>query len=239
MSSKISLYSILGVDKDAPQKQIIKAFRLLAIQLHPDKRLSDKKVATEEFQALQTAYEVLGDPRKREIYDSTGEISDDLEIKVSKWRGNRAPITLEEIVEYEKLYKGSTEEKQDLAQMFLRFNGDVKNILEYIPFSKPCDVDRYIKVLQDMIAEKVLTVTEESLRQFRRSQKILLKHCAKYIIRSKKEKKKCRKEAEPSSLDALVQAIQEKKQQRKESSFFDALEAKYCKTKKPKTFSLF
>jgi hypothetical protein len=54
-----------------------------------------------------------------EIY-ITKEISDDLESKVCKWRGNRSPITVEEIVEYEKLYKGSTEEKEDLTQMFLR-----------------------------------------------------------------------------------------------------------------------
>jgi DnaJ-class molecular chaperone len=48
MTAKISLYSILGVDKDVPQKQIIKAYRLLAIQLHPDKVFTKKYFPIDE-----------------------------------------------------------------------------------------------------------------------------------------------------------------------------------------------
>ena len=61
-------YDALGVEKDATPAQIKKAFRKLAMKKHPD-RGGDE----EEFKALQTAYEVLSDPEKRELYDKYGK----------------------------------------------------------------------------------------------------------------------------------------------------------------------
>jgi len=61
-------YSILGVsEKDAP-KDITKAYRKLARQLHPDANPGDK-AAEERFKEVSAAYEVVGDPDKREQYD--------------------------------------------------------------------------------------------------------------------------------------------------------------------------
>jgi len=61
-------YDILGVDKQATPAQIKKAFRKLAMKKHPD-RGGDE----EEFKAIQTAYEVLSDDEKRELYDKHGK----------------------------------------------------------------------------------------------------------------------------------------------------------------------
>lgn len=60
-------YKILGVKKDASQDQIKKAFRRLARKHHPDAGGSEEK-----FKQLNEAYEVLGDEKKRKIYDSYG-----------------------------------------------------------------------------------------------------------------------------------------------------------------------
>jgi DnaJ family protein A protein 2 len=61
-------YEIFGVDKNATQQEIRKSYRKLAVKLHPDKGGDPAK-----FQEMQNAYEVLSDPKKREIYDKYGE----------------------------------------------------------------------------------------------------------------------------------------------------------------------
>lgn len=64
-------YEILGVRKDATDRQIKKAFRALATKYHPDK--NKEKEAEEKFREIAQAYEVLSDPEKRKKYDQFGE----------------------------------------------------------------------------------------------------------------------------------------------------------------------
>ena len=64
-------YKVLGVDKDADDKTIKKAYRKLAKQYHPDLHPDDKK-AQEKFKEINEAYEVLSDPEKRKTYDTFG-----------------------------------------------------------------------------------------------------------------------------------------------------------------------
>ncbi|HMV74315.1 MAG TPA: molecular chaperone DnaJ [Microthrixaceae bacterium] len=61
-------YAVLGVSETAAQKDITKAYRQLARQLHPDAN-PDDPVAEERFKEVSAAYEVVGDPDKREQYD--------------------------------------------------------------------------------------------------------------------------------------------------------------------------
>lgn len=65
-------YAILGVKKDATPKDIKAAYRRLARKYHPDVNPGDK-AAEEKFKDLQEAYDVLGDPAKRQKYDLYGE----------------------------------------------------------------------------------------------------------------------------------------------------------------------
>eukprot|EP00927_Polykrikos_kofoidii_P067793 TRINITY_DN63237_c0_g1_i1.p1 TRINITY_DN63237_c0_g1~~TRINITY_DN63237_c0_g1_i1.p1 ORF type:complete len:352 (-),score=75.05 TRINITY_DN63237_c0_g1_i1:125-1180(-) len=65
------LYAKLGVALDADVSDIRKAYRRLALKWHPDKN-PDNPAATAEFQKICAAYEVLSDPERREMYDSTG-----------------------------------------------------------------------------------------------------------------------------------------------------------------------
>merc|ERR550514_617385 len=61
-------YEILGVEKDAQPDAIRKAYRKLAVKMHPDKGGDPEK-----FKEIQKAYDVLGDEKKRDIYDRYGE----------------------------------------------------------------------------------------------------------------------------------------------------------------------
>ena len=65
-------YKILGVEKKATQEDIRKAYRKLAVKLHPDKNPGDKK-SEEKFKEINEANDVLGDPVKRKKYDELGE----------------------------------------------------------------------------------------------------------------------------------------------------------------------
>ncbi|GGH65752.1 molecular chaperone DnaJ [Phaeocystidibacter marisrubri] len=69
--AKRDFYDILGVGKSASQDEIKKAYRKLAIKYHPDKNPDDAE-AEAKFKEAAEAYEVLGNPEKRQKYDQFG-----------------------------------------------------------------------------------------------------------------------------------------------------------------------
>mmetsp|Transcript_12826 Transcript_12826/g.19463 ORF Transcript_12826/g.19463 Transcript_12826/m.19463 type:complete len:228 (-) Transcript_12826:218-901(-) len=70
--SKPDYYAVLGVDKDADDKTIKKAYRKLALKWHPDKNPDNIEAAEEKFKEIAQAYEILSDPKKRKAYDHGG-----------------------------------------------------------------------------------------------------------------------------------------------------------------------
>lgn len=73
-----NLYEILGLDKNATEKDIKTAYKKLALKYHPDKCAAttpEEKDANEaEFKKMSRAYDVLSDPEKRLQYDTTGVV---------------------------------------------------------------------------------------------------------------------------------------------------------------------
>lgn len=67
-------YKILGVAKDASQKEIKEAYRKLARQHHPDANPQNRAEAEEKFKEISQAYEVLGDSKKRAEYDQAARL---------------------------------------------------------------------------------------------------------------------------------------------------------------------
>jgi len=70
-TKKRDYYEVLGVDRNAPEEEIKRAYRKLAVQFHPDKNPDDPHTE-EKFKELGEAYDVLIDADKRAAYDRFG-----------------------------------------------------------------------------------------------------------------------------------------------------------------------
>ncbi|KAI5272338.1 DnaJ-domain-containing protein [Aureobasidium subglaciale] len=67
---KTGYYTLLGIERDATEDEIKKAYRRKALELHPDRNYGNVESATSMFAEVQSAYEVLSDPQERSWYDS-------------------------------------------------------------------------------------------------------------------------------------------------------------------------
>ena len=69
--AKRDYYDVLGVGRDAPEAEVKKAYRRLAMKYHPDRNPDDVR-AEDKFKEATEAYEVLTDEDKRHAYDRFG-----------------------------------------------------------------------------------------------------------------------------------------------------------------------
>lgn len=72
-------YKILNIEPNANENDIRKAYKKLAMKYHPDKNFGNKE-AEENFKKVAKAYEILSDKNKRNIYDMTGNVADNINI---------------------------------------------------------------------------------------------------------------------------------------------------------------
>src|SRR5947199_8758222 len=71
MPAKQDYYETIGVPREAKEDEIRKSYRKLARKYHPDLNPGDKS-AEDRFKSVQEAYDILSDPKKRQMYDQYG-----------------------------------------------------------------------------------------------------------------------------------------------------------------------
>ncbi len=70
--AKEDFYKLLGVEKNASEAEIKKAYRKMAMKFHPDRNKEQPEKAEKQFKLVKEAYEILSDPQKRSAYDQFG-----------------------------------------------------------------------------------------------------------------------------------------------------------------------
>lgn len=94
-AGKRDYYEVLGVARDAPADAVKKAYRKLAIQLHPDRNKAAD--AEEKFKELSEAYAVLSDTEKRARYDQLGHAGIDTQYSADDLYRN---------IDFEEMFRG-------------------------------------------------------------------------------------------------------------------------------------
>lgn len=84
-------YAILGVNRNADEQTIKKAYRKLARKYHPDTNPGDK-VAEQKFKDVNEAYEVLGDEKKKKLYDTYGSAAFEQGFQEGAGQGGQGPF---------------------------------------------------------------------------------------------------------------------------------------------------
>jgi DnaJ family protein C protein 9 len=215
-------YDVLGVPASATPGEIRKAYLLRALHVHPDKNPTKK--ANAAFTELKKAYELLSDPAKRKLYDTTGQTGeDDFAMTYEQLRRMFPPITPEDVASFSERYKGSDKEVEDIENFLTKEGGSLKNFFEYIPLAKPEEVDRFETVLKDITSRKPellkKKLTAASFKQLRTAATKFAKMCAKEADELAED--------QANSEEALILAIRAK-QVSSGTSFLDELEAKYA-----------
>lgn len=221
-TSELLHYEVLGVSQRATPAEIQRAYRLRALQVHPDK--NPDAGATEAFQRLQAAHEVLSDPDKRSCYDATGDGELVVESVRELIRAWFRPVRAEQIDEFLGHYRGSKEERRDIASFVLKRKGHIGNLFAHVIGSEACDLPRFEKLLGDILSSgeapaEYRAAVDQSLPQ----------------LRTKAAKAKGRR-ARPRGiadvdLTALALQLNARQSQRAWSSSVAALESKYCPAK--------
>ena len=212
-----NLYTLLGVQKSATTTEIRKAYRRLVFLCHPDKNKTDPD-ASSKFDNISRAYKILSNPKSRKSYDETGEYDEENkgEINITDTLTYfRKIYSPKDIDNFAKKYIGSKDEEEDLINFYNENGGDMKNILEWIPFSKNEDVERYVKIYEKLFKKKTL----KKNKKFEDS-----KDNVKLIKEDKEEAKEANEK-----LDKLTKQVMGKKRKRQTNEYLDNLKNKYAK----------
>eukprot|EP00501_MAST-03F_sp_TOSAG23-6_P001457 GSMAST32.ASY1.ANO1.1514.1 assembled CDS len=100
-------YEVLGLDFDATDRQIKKAFRKLSIKYHPDKCKEDKELCAKMFERARIANSLLSDPDKRILFDTGGMEAVEAH-ETSEQRREGDDSRMQVTVELGDLYNGQT-----------------------------------------------------------------------------------------------------------------------------------
>ncbi|CCI50196.1 unnamed protein product [Albugo candida] len=241
--SQCNLYEVLGIKKDASDKEVTKSYHKLALRYHPDKQGRDQltqEEATRKFQAISAIHAILIKKESREYYDSTGSYScneDDANLSTT-WKDYFDKIfpkvTEKDIDEFEKKYRFSEEEEKDVLNAYVKFKGRLSKIMDAIMLSTEDDETRFSEMIERAIDQEKVPLfqvwrtssstssTEKANRRKTRDKKRKKEAMEAEALLSKIRKRNIGDTASPSS------ALRKTKREMEFSSMVSSLEAKYA-----------
>ncbi|KAJ8284786.1 hypothetical protein COCON_G00036360 [Conger conger] len=193
----------------------------------------DDQHATEKFQALGKVYAVLSDKEQRAVYDEQGTVDEECDSLGQDrnweeyWRLLFPKITLEDILQFERKYKGTDEESEDVRRLYVQFEGDMDLILASALCCSQEDEPRIASIIQDGIDSGELT----PYRAFTHESKQKKSARKRKANKEQKEAEEMKKEMGLDADDSLVAMLQQRQKSREQgfNSFLSDLEAKYSK----------
>eukprot|EP01136_Pigoraptor_vietnamica_P000521 Opistho-1_new@25923 len=237
------LYAVLGAERDTDGAGVKKAYRRRAIECHPDKAAPEERdAATQKFQALARVYKILGDEESRKVYNETGVIDDeDSRVEApadgdwDAWfRMIFVRVDSNAIAEFEKKYKGSEEEREDLKKAYLEAKGDMGLIIDNVLCATVDDEDRFRDILTQEIQAGNLKSYKKFSKESDKERTSRRKHADEEAAEAEKEKKRLGLGDGHGDLAALIQ----RRNTQRADSVLASLEAKYGgKGKKKRTLS--
>ncbi|XP_012946258.1 dnaJ homolog subfamily C member 9 [Aplysia californica] len=227
------LYGVLGVTKDATQKELKKGYHRRSLAYHPDRAENeDKAAATEKFQVLGQVYSILSDQARRAEYDETGGVEEEVSVDEDKdwdqyWRLLFPKVTQKDVEEFTENYRGSDEEIEDLKNAYLASEGDMSVVMDTVLCCTYEDEPRFTKILKDLIKSGDLPDFDKFSKENKRSKNGRLKKAAAEAKEAEEEAKKLKLDGSQDSLFAAI-AQRQASRARQADGFLSQLEAKYA-----------
>lgn len=206
--------------------------------MHPDRVTEEEKEeATVKFQVLGKVYSVLSDKEQRVLYDEQGIVDNESDT-ISQdrnweeyWRLLFKKITVEDIKAYEEKYKGSEEEKTDIIQAYLDFEGDMDDILDSVILAGIDDEPRIKDIIQKAIKKKEVPAYDAFVKESKKKRDKRKKRAHEEAVEAEAMKKEVGLGDGEDDLKALIQKRQQNRE-KEVDSFMAQLEAKYCNNSK-------
>lgn len=241
-------YEVLGVDSKSNPLEIKKAYKKLSLKYHPDKL---QQAQTDEnhdlFPKIQFAYSILSDPRRRTRYDTTGSLNDLEEGDESfNWKDYfdslNDKITIEMIDEDRQKYQNSEEEKSDILQNFIYYDGDFLKLFEVIPHLEftEYEEERVFKIIEQLTqeyADEFSRSSTKSFEKYKKSRKTKVKNKLKKLAKEAKEAEELEKMIRGNQKGDLKSIIRARQSTRLDD-LINNLESKYVDKKGKKRTNL-
>ncbi|XP_076437188.1 dnaJ homolog subfamily C member 9-like [Babylonia areolata] len=235
-----NLYEVLGIRRQATPQEVKKGYHKVSLTVHPDRvGAEEKEVATRKFQTLGKVYSILSDKDKRAVYDETGEVGEEDDVIdqdrdwCEYWRLLFPKVTVKDIEEFEKKYKGSEEEVSDLKTAYLEAEGDMDVIMDSVLCSCPDDEQRFTGILTSLIHQGELPSFNAFTKESKRKRTARRNRATQEAAEAEEEAKRLKLDDSPSSLTSLIHHRHASRAAHADS-FFASLEAKYCQPHKGK-----
>lgn len=226
------LYEVLNTSKTSTENELKKAYHKVSLKVHPDRASAeDKEEATKKFQALSHAYSVLADKDRRAVYDETGDVDDENDPPADRdwndyWRLLFKKITPDDIKNFEKEYKESEEELNDLKQAYMDGEGSMEYIHNNVLCAVVEDEPRFRKIINKWIKNEDVPAFDAFTKDNKKAQEKRKRKAAAEAEEAEEMKRELGLGNTEDSLKALI--LQRNKQRQADSdSFLDALASKY------------